>query len=577
MPRLSVEQKTVKALLSDNRANFLIPDYQRPYAWEEKECQTLWDDLFAFAIPEGDHRKFARNDEYFLGPIVTFTNENEQQEVIDGQQRIITLVLLLRAFYTKYGQVRDVDYKQRRQDIEPCIWETDEFGTPNKNSRKIETEVATDEAKQDFKYILQFGVAIKEHKSLYAENYRFFQEKIDELHSGYPSSLAYFSTRILNNCVLLPIEADSSDTALRIFSNLNDRGKPLSDSDIFKAQLYKYYAATDRKDDFVKKWKNFEEECVKVFTPINNTPVDEAFTRYMYYERAKQRNKNTTTEGLRKFYEKSSYALLKNNEAFTNIVDLTNFWKSISLQDKERFSDRILKRLFVLNYAPNNMWANLLSVYYMKNRDSNGMLDDEKFYCFLNKITGFIWAYAFIKPGLNALKTPIFAAMVDIIDGNEINFNGYKLDIEQLKHDITTYTFSNLKPLTKSMLAWWAFNDEKQPLLSSEIHLEIEHIFPKNRQEQENGLSDPQNIESLGNKSLLEKRINIRASDYRFADKKEYYEGKRKNKEKTKILELLKLAELHDDFTETDIVQRNALIIQKFIEYLKDNDLIKQE
>lgn len=48
--------------------------------------------------------------------------------------------------------------------------------------------------------------------------------------------------RILNNCILLPIEADNQNTALRIFSTLNDRGLPLSDADIFKAQFYKYYS-----------------------------------------------------------------------------------------------------------------------------------------------------------------------------------------------------------------------------------------------------------------------------------------------------------------------------------------------
>ena len=56
----------------------------------------------------------------------------------------------------------------------------------------------------------------------------------------------------------MPIEAESQDTALRIFSTLNDRGLPLSDSDIFKAQFYKYYKqkSEDDRDEFIKDWKN---------------------------------------------------------------------------------------------------------------------------------------------------------------------------------------------------------------------------------------------------------------------------------------------------------------------------------
>ena len=99
MSKLNIDQKSIKDLFSDNKADFLIPDYQRPYAWQEKECQTLWDDIFTFAFPENDYTKFnSSNDEYFLGPIVTFKNDDKKQEIIDGQQRFTTLYILLKAF-----------------------------------------------------------------------------------------------------------------------------------------------------------------------------------------------------------------------------------------------------------------------------------------------------------------------------------------------------------------------------------------------------------------------------------------------------------------------------------------------
>lgn len=81
MSKLNIDQKSVRALFTEKNADFLIPDYQRPYAWSEKECQTLWDDLFTFAFPDLDYNKFDSNaDEYFLGPIVTFKNEDGKQE-----------------------------------------------------------------------------------------------------------------------------------------------------------------------------------------------------------------------------------------------------------------------------------------------------------------------------------------------------------------------------------------------------------------------------------------------------------------------------------------------------------------
>ena len=580
MSKLGIEQKTVRQLLGDNKADFLIPDYQRPYAWEEKECQTLWDDIFTFAFPDNDCDKFDRhNDEYFLGPIVTFLNDDKRQEVIDGQQRLTTLMLLLRAFHARYGKMKDELSVTTRKNIEQCIWKTDEFDKPDLNSLKLESEVATDEAKQELREILRTGVAEDNKKSQYAQNYRFFQKKINTFLEEYPSYFAHLPTRLLNNCILLPIEAESQDTALRIFSTLNDRGKPLSDSDIFKAQFYKYYSKNGRKEEFIERWKQLDELCSKIYHPITGTPMDEAFTRYMYYERAKLGMKSSTTEALRKFYERNDYALLKNDETFNNIIDLANFWNDVELQNKDRFSVPCLRRLFVLNYAPNGMWAYIVSVYYLHNRDASGMLDDDKFCNFLHKITGFIWAYALTNPGVNALRTPIYAEMVNIVNNLPITFTGFQFNVQAVTNVFNNYEFSNNRGITRSMLTWWAYQDEEQELLPLESRLDIEHIYPRNRQEKEHTLSNSRNLESLGNKALLEKRVNISASDYRFTDKVKYYKGyqniRKQWKEGTKIKELLDLASSMTDFQEKDIVQRNAKIIFAFTEYLQDNGLIE--
>jgi len=76
----------------------------------------------------------------------------------------------------------------------------------------------------------------------------------------------------------------------------------------------------------------------------------------------------------------------------------------------------------------------------------------------------------------------------------------------------------------------------------------------------------------------LEKNINIRASDYRFTDKIKYYQGytsaNGKLKHGTKVHELLKLSNEKNDYTEQDIVERKESIIEGFLQYLKDNELI---
>lgn len=577
MSKLNVDQKTIKDLFQAKQSDFLIPDYQRPYAWGENECQTLWDDIFSFAIPDDGKNEFDSNSEYFLGPIVTFKNDNHKMEVIDGQQRLTTLMLLLRAFYAKFGHMQDKNSIATKQNIEKCLWKTNEFGEPNMEQLKIDSEVATDKDKDEFMEILRSGTVQAGHKSPYAENYRFFQKCIEDFLSKFPTYFAYLPTRLMNNCILLPIEAESQDTALRIFSTLNDRGKPLSDADIFKAQFYKYYTSKNEKDTFIAKWKQLDELCEKIFHPISGTPMDELFTRYMYFIRAKMGIKSSTTEALRKFYEKDSYAILKNDTTFDDMITLAHFWEDVSNQDKDRFSARILRRLFVLNYAPNGMWTYFVSVYFMQNKDSNGLLEDEAFYKFLNKITGFIWTYAVTNPGVNALRTPVFAEMVNIVNNQPVMFSEYKFSPEKVESMFANFSFHNARPITKSMIAWWAFQDDNQELLSLETVFEIEHIYARSRQDKERSLSNPKNLESLGNKVLLEKRINIRAADYRIEDKKKYYLGftnsRGQKKDGTKVHELVVLAEKSDDFTENDIEKRCKSIMSEFIKYLTENGL----
>lgn len=581
MSKLNIDQQTIKELFSNKRSDFLIPDYQRPYAWGEAECQTLWDDIFTFAFPENDYSRFKSDeDEYFLGPIVTFKNDNSKLEIIDGQQRLTTLMLMLRAFYSKFGNMKDDNAVSTSEDIAKCIWKTDEFGKPDKNKLKIDSEVSTDEDKEEFLSLLKSGNIADSQKSRYTKTYRFFQEKINEFLSEYPSYFAYLPTRILNNCILLPIEAESQDTALRIFSTLNDRGKPLSDTDIFKAQFYKFYSKQDRKEEFINRWKEIEGICQDIFDAPSGSPMDELFTRYMYYERAKQGIKLTTTEALRKFYEKDKYAILKRDEVLGNLEALLSFWRSVYNQDDNFFSDRILKRFAVLKYAPNGMWTYLVSVYFMQYKDQDNMLEEKEFYMFLDKITAFIWAYAFMRPGVNALRSPTYPEMIKIVNGQEVNFEDYKFDVDSVCNVIENYVFSNGRPITKSMLAWWAYNDDEQPVILSNVVLEIEHIFSRKRQENECTLSDKNSLESLGNKVLLEKNINIRASDYRFTDKKKYYQGftddKGKYKEATKVKELVSMAAIKNDFLELDIIERKKQIIDAFIEYLKKNSLISE-
>ncbi len=504
MSKLNVDQKSIYALLSDRKADYIIPDYQRPYAWDEDSCQTLWDDIFSFAIPDNDATKFDRNDEYFLGSIVTFENDKKQQEVIDGQQRLTTFMLLLRAFYDRFTKMQDQGSKDFSERIASCIWKTDEMGKPDKDHLKIDSVVATDKDKEEFLSILRTGIVNDNQTSRYAE---------------------------------------------------------------------------DDRDEFIKDWKKLEETCEKIFHPITGTPMDDLFTRYMYFIRAKRdNNKSSTTESLRRFYERDKYSVLKQDDTFENLKDLAQFWEDITDQNRERFSEEVLKKLFILNYAPNSMWNYFISVYYLANRTEDGKLDDEDFKMFLDRTIAFIWGYAIMHPGVNALRTPIFAEMLNIVNLNEVTFSDFKFDKEQTRSAILIYDFKNGRPITKSMLALRMMLNKEQSYPKLSQQFDIEHIYPRKRQENEKGLSNNRQIDLLGNKSLLEKRVNIRASDYRFEDKIKYYQGFNNSRGQriggTENLELKNISNVYKKFGEKEIVERTNLFIDDFMNLLDKNGLI---
>lgn len=71
-------------------ANLIIPDYQRPYKWTDKNITDLILDIQK-SIEES--RRYV-NFKYRIGTIILHKNENDEYEVVDGQQRILSLLLL---------------------------------------------------------------------------------------------------------------------------------------------------------------------------------------------------------------------------------------------------------------------------------------------------------------------------------------------------------------------------------------------------------------------------------------------------------------------------------------------------
>lgn len=191
---IEINKKSIREFLgSGKHERFIIPEYQRPYAWTDEEVQTLFEDLAEYTSEGVDSL-------YFLGTIVSFKNTANEQEIIDGQQRITTLCLLLRAIYTKLETMDKSDEKDNfiRQ-IEPALWQTDDLtGKANRKNSLLESRVFESKYNEILINILETGFAEKSEKDNYSINYRKCQDLIDCYAKDEPLTFYRFINNLLN-------------------------------------------------------------------------------------------------------------------------------------------------------------------------------------------------------------------------------------------------------------------------------------------------------------------------------------------------------------------------------------------
>ena len=510
---IEVNKSSIKELLMTGiKEKFLIPEYQRPYAWTDEQVITLFDDLKEYTNNQNE-------SSYFLGCIVSFTNENKEQEIIDGQQRITTLLLLLRAIHKKLQKMSDSKEKENfiRQ-IEPAIWKIDELtSVADYTTVLIESKVMEVKYNQILESILKTGETETGSKDRYSVNYNLLVKLLDEYAISETLNFYKFINNVLNKTIVLPIKADTQETALTIFSTLNDRGLPLSDADIFKAKIYNKIDEKD-KMGFVDKWKNIALRAENV-----DESVQKLFYYYMFYLRAIDKDKNTTTPGLRKYFAENSFSRLYKDNLMKNLEDILEFWEVVNCReqkDAKWTSDlEILSILDILSSYPNEFWKYPVIIYYLENKDTENF--EEIFLGFLRKLFVNLFRVYVVSPTINSVKASILTLNSSILHDDKLSFEFKKVTEDELKNSLKHLHRNAVRMLLKLL----AYNTDGQNELLP-YSWEIEHILPVKWQTiYFNSNKDEVNewIETIGNKIPFEKKLNIVASNGYFAKKQEQY------------------------------------------------------
>lgn len=549
---LEVNRSSIREfLMTGAKTKFLIPEYQRPYEWMEEQVETLFKDLTEYTDSQNQ-------SPYFLGCIVSFTNENEEQEIIDGQQRITTLFLLLRVIHKKLKKMSDSKEKNNfiRQ-IEPTLWVINELtGEADYSAILIESKVLATEYNERLENILRTGETVTEgtnNLDRYSNNYNLLTELLDRYANDEPLNFYHFINNVLNKTIVLPIKADTQETALTIFSTLNNRGLPLSDADIFKAKIYNALREEEKKK-FINKWADIFLRAEEA-----KESIQKLFYYYMFYLRAKIEDKDTTTPGLRKYYSSNKFALLSNNtdELMNNLTSILEFWEVVNSREikeaKWTADIEILSALDILSSYPNEFWKYPVIIYYLKNKDKDNF--EKEFLLFLRKLFVKLFKVYIVTPYVNAVKASILNLNSSIFHDEIIKFDFRNVTDDEFKHGLKNLHKNAVRMLLKLL----AYNDKtQQELLPS--GWEIEHIFPKKWQPTYFNLKEDEAnklIEMIGNKTPFEKKLNIIAGNGYFAKKKEQY--KKSHIAITKSIGFNAI----DDWTMERITERNTMVIDE--------------
>ena len=534
MQQFNASPKTVQEMFSTH-TEYIIPEYQRKYSWEEENCSELWEDLTDF------HEKSDTEKEYFLGNIVLCGSKESQnkKEVIDGQQRLTTIALLMAALY----HASQTNQQKGHFDLENCIYTHDSV-TGKLESLRIKSNVIDAESGN-------LAKAIKEAEcdgGIYQANYGLFKKRIDEKLSCMSrdedkmSWLNDFISCLLRKVIFLSIEAADFDDALKIFETLNARGLDLTNSDIIKSILYKNGKGKDQA--WLDDWNNLKNHdvlllnCMKMKTAESGTSTKEKATIRKY------------------FMSGEGKAMLEDPEAFVShlerIQSCLNFNPEKDLPD----GSDCLKLLEILKRVRGDAWTHSNVLYLYKHVNDDGIVDCDlaEYKKVLKQIVRYVfWCKSNGKQlgkVFNGLNQSLAEDPANWISSDKVSVE--KIDIKQLLENNQNYL---------AMVCFaHAYSAKDQPFIEEPV--EIEHVYPKTKQGRHSYCAcSAENLNHLGNLLVLESSINRRVKNKKFDEKKDSY----KNSGFNRAREFHKITSWSDESIEA----RGKRIVSEIIEWLK--------
>lgn len=234
-------EANVKSIYKLEDYFFVVPDYQREYVWKPD------DEVEQFLIDienEFDPQKTEQNS-YFLGSIIIVKNK-DKYDVVDGQQRLTTIIIALCAFrdILKNKTLTD-DQKEYYNIIEKLLYKFD-MGS---KKRRFRLELQYEESRDFLDKLIQAEPYIDSDRTgsiiRMGEAYHKILAHLDSYLNESIDSLIEFANYFMNKIELVIIESEDLSSALKIFETINQRGAGLNAMDLVKNLLFSQVKETE--------------------------------------------------------------------------------------------------------------------------------------------------------------------------------------------------------------------------------------------------------------------------------------------------------------------------------------------
>lgn len=456
---------------------FIVPEYQRPYVWEKDNIDELIDDI-------DREIKLNPRNEYFIGSFVLKKDKKNNYEVLDGQQRLTTILLI-------YAVLRElIKEKTIKENLSEFIHSKENKVKKIKSKNRIDfknrgkisafiNEYVVKESNllvsvEEGEIINEKILANKGSSDISKANLAGAIEEIyEKLKEKSQTELKKFVEYLTVNVKVVRVITTNIEDAFQMFSILNDRGINLTSADILKVKNIGKIEYKDEINNYSQKWEDIQssqgENFERFLQIVRNTLVKEKaqynlLKEYEEYFKSKECKVKPGKEfiDLLELYNTNYNLLIEHNNERETGISLDNSYKNL---------------ITIMKHAiPSTDWIAPLLYFYNKygSKDLNNFLRHLEYKFVANWISG-------ISP---TRRLDSMNKIMIEIDKSKTANELLKKDVFKVnEEEIQTVLKNNVygKPYAKYVLMRYEFiiREVRDSLISEYKNISIEHILPQ--------------------------------------------------------------------------------------------------